>query len=238
MTLRLTAHTVVLDIEGTTSAAGFILGDLYDYARPRLAEWIDGHAGEPEVARAVAQARTDGGLAPTASTAEVVAVLKDWMDHDLKATPLKTIQGLIWADGFERGELRSHFFADVIPRLRAWHAAGIRLAVFSSGSVTSQRSWFRHAPGGDLTPLIHGYFDTVSAGPKKVESSYQTIAATLEAQPGRLLFLTDHPDELAAARRAAWQAVAVRRAGEPHQGSDFRGAPEIDSFDALEVVAP
>ncbi|HTJ66152.1 MAG TPA: acireductone synthase [Actinospica sp.] len=238
MTLQLTAHTVVLDIEGTTSAAGFILGDLYDHARPRLAGWIDEHADDPDVAQAVARTKADGGLRKTASTAEVVAVLHDWMDHDVKATPLKTIQGQIWARGFERGELTSQFFDDVIPRLCAWHAAGIRLAVFSSGSTTSQRSWFQYAPGGDLTPLISGYFDTVTAGPKKVESSYQSIARALEAQPGRLLFLTDHPEELAAARRAAWQAVAVRRAGEPHQGADFGGAPEIDSFDALEVLAP
>ncbi len=34
----LSADVVVLDLEGTTSAAGFILGDLYDYARPRLEE--------------------------------------------------------------------------------------------------------------------------------------------------------------------------------------------------------
>ena len=87
--LRLTAHTVVLDIEGTTSAAGFILGDLYDYARPRLAAWIDEHAGDADVAGAVAQTKIDGGLPEDASTAEVVAVLHGWMAQDVKATPLR-----------------------------------------------------------------------------------------------------------------------------------------------------
>ena len=238
MTLTLTVHTVVLDIEGTTSAAGFILGDLYDYARPRLAAWIDEHAAtDPAVAAAVAQTKRDGGLPETASTAEVVEVLHGWMDQDVKATPLKTLQGGLWARGFERGELTSHYFDDVIPVLEAWHANGIHLAVFSSGSVTSQRSWFGHAPTGDLTPLIDGFFDTISAGPKKQEASYDAIAAALGVEPGRLLFLTDHPEELAAALRAGWQAVAVRRPGEPHELADFGGAPEIDSFDALEVVA-
>lgn len=235
----ISAHTVVLDIEGTTSAAGFILGDLYDYARPRLAAWIDEHAAaDPAVAEAVEQTKRDGGLPETASTADVVEVLMAWMDQDVKATPLKTLQGGIWARGFERGELTSQYFDDVIPVLESWHANGIHLAVFSSGSVTSQRSWFKHAPSGDLTPLIDGFFDTVSAGPKKQESSYAAIAAALGVEPGRLLFLTDHPEELAAALRAGWQAVAVRRVGEPHEHADFDGATEIDSFDALEVVAP
>ena len=237
LTLHLKAHTVVLDIEGTTSAAGFILGDLYDYARPRLAAWIDEHAGDAEVRAAVEQTKRDGDLPADATTADVVAVLHGWMDQDVKATPLKTLQGGIWARGFERGELTSQFFDDVIPVLEAWHAAGVRLAVFSSGSVTSQRSWFGHAPTGDLRPLIDGFFDTVSAGPKKQESSYEAIADALGVESGRLLFLTDHPDELAAALRAGWQAVAVRRTGEPHRHADFAGAAEIDSFDALEVVA-
>lgn len=40
--MHLSASTVVIDLEGTTSAAGFILGDLYDYVRPRLAAWRTG----------------------------------------------------------------------------------------------------------------------------------------------------------------------------------------------------
>jgi enolase-phosphatase E1 len=235
--LRLTAHTVVLDIEGTTSAAGFILGDLYDYARPRLGGWIDEYAHDAEVAGAVAQAKRDAALPEDASTAEVVAALHGWMDRDVKATPLKILQGRIWARGFARGELTSQFFQDVLPALEAWQQAGVRLAVFSSGSVASQRSWFAHAPGGDLTPLIDGFFDTVSAGPKKEDGSYRLIAEALGVEPGSLLFLSDHPDELAAARRADWQAVAVRRAGEPQQNADFGGGAEIASFAALEVRA-
>ena len=52
---RLSARILVVDLEGTTSAAGFILGDLYDYARPRLAGWLDDHADDAAVAEARAQ---------------------------------------------------------------------------------------------------------------------------------------------------------------------------------------
>ena len=235
MTLRLTAATVVLDIEGTTGAAGYVHGELYDHARPRLGPWIDAHADDPDVATAVAQTRAEAGLPDDAGTDAVVAALIGWMDGDVKATPLKTLQGQIWAAGFAAGELTSHFFDDVVPQLRAWHGDGVRLAVFSSGSVASQVPWFRHAPTGDLTPLVDAYFDTVNAGPKREAASYDAIAAALGRAPGELLFLSDLPAELHAAREAGWQVVGVRREGEPNAGADFGDLPVVTSFDQVEV---
>ncbi|AMB58415.1 acireductone synthase [Microterricola viridarii] len=235
--LQLHARTVVLDLEGTTSAAGFILGDLYDYARPRLAAWLDEHAGDPDVAVARGQVIADAGLPADASTAQIVAVLHGWMADDVKSTPLKTLQGQIWAEGFRRDEISSHFFDDVIPQLRAWHAQGVDLVVFSSGSVTSQVPWFRHSPDGDLTPLITDYFDTVNAGPKKIASSYDTIAARLGRAPEQIVFFTDHPEEVAAAREAGWQTLAFSRPGEPWFGADFGASAVASSFTDVEVVS-
>jgi enolase-phosphatase E1 len=238
VTVRLTARTVVLDLEGTTSAAGFILGELYDYARPRLGPYLVGHATEPLVVEARAQVIQEAGLPAGASDDDVVAALHAWMASDVKSTPLKTLQGQIWAEGFDRNEISSHFFDDVIPRLRAWHATGVRLAVFSSGSVASQVPWFRHSPDGDLTPLIVDYFDTVNAGPKKMATSYDVIAASLGDAPAELVFFTDHPDEVAAAVQAGWQVVAFSREGEPWFGADFGDVPVAVSFDDIEVALP
>lgn len=237
MTVSTSAHTVVLDLEGTTSAAGFILGDLYDYARPRLGAWLDEHADEALIVEARAQIIADANLSADATTDEIVAVLHAWMASDVKATPLKTLQGQIWADGFAKDEISSHFFADVIPKLRAWHAAGIQLAVFSSGSVASQVPWFRHSPDGDLTPLIVDYFDTVKAGSKKDVASYDSIAAALSVPASDLLFLTDHPEEVAASVSAGWQVIAFSREGEPWFGADFGTVPVVSSFDEIELAA-
>jgi enolase-phosphatase E1 len=237
VTVSLSAHTVVLDLEGTTSAAGFILGDLYDYARPRLGAYLDDHADVPLIAEARQQIIADANLSTDASTDEIVAVLHDWMASDVKATPLKTLQGQIWAEGFAADEISSHFFADVIPQLRAWHAAGIQLAVFSSGSVASQVPWFRHSPDGDLTPLIVDYFDTVKAGSKKDVASYDSIATALSVPASDLLFLTDHPEEVAASVAARWQVIAFSREGEPWFGADFGDVPVVSSFDEIELTA-
>jgi len=232
------ARTVVLDLEGTTSAAGFILGDLYDYARPRLAPYLAEHATEPLTIEARDQVIHEAELDQNATDEDVVAALHAWMATDVKSTPLKTLQGQIWAEGFARNEISSHFFDDVIPKLRAWHASGLRLAVFSSGSVASQVPWFRHSPDGDLTPLITDFFDTVNAGAKKLPKSFETIAGSLGEDASELVFFTDHPDEVSAAVTAGWQVVAFSREGEPWFGADFGDVPVVGSFDEIEVVLP
>ena len=236
MTVSISAKVLVVDLEGTTSAAGFILGDLYDYARPRLLPWLREHADDRAIREARAQAIEEARLPADASDEDVVAALHRFMGEDVKSTPLKTIQGQIWAEGFRRGEISSHFFDDVIPKLRAWHAEGLQIACFSSGSVTSQRPWFEHSPGGDLTPLVIAYFDTVNAGPKKEPASYDKIAGELRRRPKELVFFTDHPDEVSAAQTAGWSVVAFSRPGEPWFGADFGDASVVSSFDEVELT--
>ncbi|GII26860.1 acireductone synthase [Planotetraspora mira] len=225
---------IVLDIEGTTSSTESVHVGLYAYARPRLGPWIDGRPGDPDVRSAVAQVKAEAGLPEEAATAEVVRVLHEWMDGDVKATPLKTLQGRIWAEGFAAGELTAHFFPDVAPALRAWHEAGHRLAVFSSGSVASQRPWFRHTDAGDLSTLVERHFDTVNAGPKREPASYTRIAQDL-GEPATLLFLSDVPAELDAAAAAGWRTTGVRRPGEPSAAADFGPHPVVTSFEEVRV---
>ncbi|UNZ07046.1 Enolase-phosphatase E1 [Streptomyces rimosus subsp. rimosus] len=170
---------VVLDIEGTTSATGFVVDELYPYSRKRFGRLLTERAEEPAVRRAVAQIR-ELLAEPGADAARIERALGAWLDEDRKVTPLKTLQGIVWAEGFANGELVSHFYPDVVPRLRAWHAAGVRLHVYSSGSVAAQRAWFGHSPEGDLRTLADRFYDTENAGPKLVATSYETIAADPE----------------------------------------------------------
>lgn len=208
---------VVLDIEGTLSATDQVLVTLYDYARPRLGPWIDAHADDPAVAEAVAQIRELSGV--DGGTDELVRVLHGWMDADRKATPLKTLQGLIWQRGYAEGDLVAEFFPDVVPALRKWHDEGVRLAVFSSGSVAGQVAFFAHTTDGDLTPLFEHHFDTVNAGPKREAGSYLKIASVLGSTD--ITFYSDVPAELDAAAEAGWNTVGVARPGEPYGDADF-----------------
>ncbi|WP_078624397.1 acireductone synthase [Streptomyces monomycini] len=234
MTHTFDVDHVVLDIEGTTSATGFVVGELYPYARKRFGRLLTERAAEPEVRRAVGQIRAMLDE-PAADAARIERALGAWLDEDRKATPLKTLQGIVWAEGFASGELVSHFYPDVLPRLREWHAAGVRLHVYSSGSVAAQRAWFGHSPKGDLRPLAGEFYDTENAGPKLVAASYEAITADLGAAPGRMLFLSDRPGELDAARSAGWRTAGVRRPGEPYYESGVGDHPEVASFAELEI---
>jgi len=222
MAHALRARWVVVDIEGTVTPTDQVHVVLYGYARPRLASFIDEHADDVEVASAVREVRQLADLPEAATTAEVVAVLWGWMDEDRKATPLKTLQGRIWQQGYASGELTTRLFPDAAPALRAWHGAGAGLAVFSSGSVAAQVAAFAHTSDGDLTGLFTGYFDTVNAGPKQEAASYVAIAESLGAgRPGDLAFVSDVPAELDAAAAAGWQTLGAARPGEPFADADF-----------------
>ncbi|MFJ8207671.1 acireductone synthase [Streptomyces sp. NPDC096033] len=229
------ADAVVLDIEGTTSSTGFVTDVLHPYARRRFGALLAERSGEPEVARALAQVRAE--LAePDAGPARIEEALNAWLDADRKVTPLKTLQGVLWAEGFARGDLVSHFYGDVVPALRRWRAAGVRLYVYSSGSVAAQRAWFRHSPEGDLRDLVTGWYDTENAGPKLEAASFRAIAADTGIPPARLLFLSDRPGELDAARAAGWRAVGVRRPGEPYYEQGPGDHPQARTFGDIDPV--
>lgn len=236
MTLQFTVDAVVLDIEGTTSATGFVVDVLYPYSRSRFAALLAERADDPAVARAIAQVRELTGD-PDADAVQIEKTLNTWLDEDRKATPLKTLQGIIWSEGFARGDLVSHFYDDVVPALRTWHTAGLRLYVYSSGSVAAQRAWFTSSPEGDLLPLVSGLYDTENAGPKQEPESYRRIAEATGVEPSRLLFLSDRPGELDAAVAAGWHAVGVRRPGEPYFEQGVGDHAEAGAFDEIGITS-
>jgi enolase-phosphatase E1 len=106
------------------------------------------------------------------------------------------------------------------------------LHVFSSGSVRNQQDWFANARGGELASLISGWFDLSTAGAKGESSSYKTIATAIGLAHDRILFLSDHPDELDAAVAAGWSVVGVDRPEEPN--SPRPPHRWIHSFDELD----
>jgi enolase-phosphatase E1 len=205
MTLPVSA--VVTDIEGTTTPIAFVHDVLFPYARTRLAEFLRVHAQRPDVAACVAETRR------LALGADPLETLLGWMDADAKIGPLKALQGMIWAEGYADGTLKGDLYPDVAPVLRRWRAAGIRLYVYSSGSVAAQRLLFRHAADGDLEGLFSGFFDT-GVGGKREPESYAAIARGAGLPAGEMLFLSDVGAELDAAAAAGWRTCQLVRASD------------------------
>ena len=47
------------------------------------------------------------------SLADVVSTLDRWMGEDRKETELKSLQGLLWRDGYASGDFTGHVYPDV-----------------------------------------------------------------------------------------------------------------------------
>jgi enolase-phosphatase E1 len=196
---------VLTDIEGTTTPIAFVQRTLFPYARDNLAAFLAAHADRPEVAAELAEVRRAAPDAPP------VDVLSRWMDHDVKATPLKAIQGMIWQGGYDSGALRGEVYPDAVDCLRAWAAGGIRLFVYSSGSVEAQRLIFGRSTAGDLALLFENFFDT-RTGAKREPDSYDRIAIAAAVPASAMLFLSDSEAELDAAAAAGLRTCQVVRA--------------------------
>jgi enolase-phosphatase E1 len=214
---------VLTDIEGTTTAISFVHRVLFPYADQRLDAFLDAHGAEPPVAALLAEAAADADAG-----ADVRAALHRWIAADRKFGPLKTLQGMIWDSGFRSGDLKAHLYPDVAPHLRAWRGAGLRLAVYSSGSVGAQKLLFGHTDEGDLTGLFSAFFDT-ALGAKREADSYARIAAALGIAPAGILFLSDVEAELDAAAASGLGTCQLVRAedgtrpGARHRlAADFR----------------
>jgi enolase-phosphatase E1 len=154
------------------------------------------------------------------------------MDQDAKITPLKSLQGLIWGEGYASGALRSELYPDVPPALRCWHQSGTKLFVYSSGSVQAQKLLFAHSPAGDLTPLFDGFFDT-RIGAKRAAASYQAIAAAIAIPTPSILFLSDVAAELDAAAQAGMLVCQLLRPQDGTQPSTHPAAADFDAVGAL-----
>ncbi len=215
---------IVTDIEGTTSSIDFVHQSLFPYARAHLRAFLRAHAGEPAVAEQIAETSRLEGRALDVDAA--AAVLERWIDEDRKLTPLKALQGMIWAQGYAAGELKGHVYPDTAPQLRRWHAQGQRLYVYSSGSVEAQKLIFGHSDAGDLTPLFSGYFDTRIGG-KREADSYRAILKELALPGAEVLFLSDVGEELDAAREAGMHTCQLLR---DDKAKPFRAASARAGF--------
>jgi enolase-phosphatase E1 len=220
-----TPRAIVTDIEGTTSSIRFVVDVLFPYSRARLAPFVRAQADElGAVFDAVHREVGDTALDIEA----IIARLEQWHDADRKIAPLKTVQGLIWADGYACGAFAGHVYPDAVAGLRRWHARGIALYVYSSGSVAAQKLLFGHSEAGDLTPLFAGHFDT-AIGAKRDAHAYRAIVAALGLPADRILFLSDVAEELAAAREAGLGVTLIARDGLP-EASPF---PVATGFDPI-----
>lgn len=242
---KIAADAILLDIEGTTTPIDFVYEVLFPYARRRVKDFLARHLSSEEVRRDIAAlyeehaADLGRGLDPPPlagssreSRLESIADYVHWlMDQDRKSTPLKSLQGRIWEEGYRSGQLRSRIFPDVPPAFERWRKQKKDICIYSSGSRLAQKLLFAHTEAGDLTGAIREYFDT-GVGAKADPQSYHHIASALELRPSEIIFISDVTAELSAAHSAGMKTLLSMRPGNRPQ-PDRESYRLIQAFDEI-----
>ncbi|HEX9366692.1 MAG TPA: acireductone synthase [Vicinamibacterales bacterium] len=234
---------ILLDIEGTTTPIAFVTHVLYPYARAHLRSFLDRHGSSTQYLALMAAVREEHAAgeragepvppwaAPGADARPSVQAYAEWlMDRDRKSPALKELQGYIWEEGYERGELVGQVYEDVPRAFQRWRREQVRLGIFSSGAVLAQRWLFRSSPAGDLSRFLHWYFDT-HTGAKQDPGSYTRIAEEVGELPPDILFVSDTVAELNAASAAGLGTIlSIRPGNAPQPPHDHR---IVTSFDEI-----
>jgi enolase-phosphatase E1 len=164
------------------------------------------------------------------SVEQAITQLIEWTDQDKKITPLKTLQGMVWDEGYREGAFTGHVYEDAARNLKAWQTCGLHLYVYSSGSEHAQKLLFSHTEYGDLTPWFSGYFDT-RVGGKREAGSYRHISEEIRIPPQNLLFLSDIKEELDAAKLAGLNTIWLVRDSVPDLGAEHQQVPDFDHIE-------
>ncbi|KAI0115317.1 enolase-phosphatase E1 [Daldinia grandis] len=212
MTPSSPVKVVLLDIEGTVCPISFVKDVLFPYALNVLPEILKTQWDSPGFAK-----YRDAFPSEYSSSKDALeAHVRDLVEKDVKIPYLKSLQGYLWAEGYASGDLKAPLFPDVAAKLSEWRRKGLKIMIYSSGSVAAQKLLFGHtdASPSDLTPQISDWFDTVNAGLKTETDSYKKIADQYPEFPSReWLFLSDNVKEVEAAIQAGMQSVVVQRPG-------------------------
>lgn len=238
---------IILDIEGTTTPIDFVYEVLFPFARRNFPAFLRAGSSDPEIIGEIEalheEHRHDPEQPPAWDDSNEIDSALDYvlwlMDRDRKSTGLKSLQGKIWEQGYSSGELTSEIYPDVKPAMEEWKRLGLRIAIYSSGSVLAQKLLFGHTADGDLTPLIDAWFDT-RVGAKREVESYTRIADSLGIDPAEILFVSDVTAELDAAQKAGMKTALSIRPGNPPQpdAGGFQVVRSFADFDNLPRFRP
>jgi enolase-phosphatase E1 len=220
---------LLLDIEGTTCPVSFVSDVLFPFAKQELSHYIKQHWDKSPHNKPIQAAKKEWLDDRSTESIQIkqqvikgeaeeidglIQYLKHLISIDKKSTALKDLQGIIWENGYNNGELKSQLFPETAECLREWREQGLTLSVYSSGSIQAQKLLYRHSPAGDLEKFFSHWFDT-HTGPKKSPESYTTIAEQLHSSPNKIWFVSDNGAECDSARSAGMHTLFSLRDGNP-----------------------
>ncbi|GAA6219175.1 enolase-phosphatase E1 [Lates japonicus] len=246
---------LLLDIEGTTTPITFVKDILFPYIREHLEDYLSTHWEEDEckqdvhlLKKQIEEDMRQNRACPVHAVDQTVhtdeeKAIREVVDNvlwqmaaDRKSTALKQLQGHMWRSAYASGRIKGEIYQDVIPSIKRWRGQGLKVYIYSSGSVEAQKLLFGYSVEGDVLDLFDGHFDT-SIGAKVDGKSYERIAERIGCQPEEITFLTDVTREAKAAEEAGVNVLVVVRPGNMELTDEERAHYNlITSFSQLELT--
>ena len=234
-------ESILLDIEGTICPITFVKDVLYPYFLEKLPNYIS-NLRFP-IAEKSGQIVNDicYGFPKEAKSSkeDFQKYIKDLVTQDIKDPVLKSLQGLVWKEGYDKGEITAPLYEDAFRYIERAVRAGKSVYIYSSGSVKAQVMLFEHVQGPDggsydIRHLLSGYYDINNAGYKTEPQSYQKILNDIgyAEQAHKVSFFSDNFKEVDAALKTGMEAFVVVKPGNPSiNSSDRQRHKVISSFD-------
>ena len=135
---------IITDIEGTITDIKFVKDELFVYARQHLATYLRQQTNTEHLKPLLDEIRSLMQQ-PMGSIEQIISQCLLWIEQDQKITPLKVIQGYIWQQAYQRGEIKGHLYNDAFSFLLQQQQQDIPVYVYSSGSVQAQQLLFQYS---------------------------------------------------------------------------------------------
>lgn len=255
VSIPVNTSALLLDIEGTTTPITFVKDILFPYIKEHLEDYLSAHWEEDEckqdvhlLKKQIEEDMRQNRACPVHAVDQTVhtdeeKAIREVVDNvlwqmaaDRKSTALKQLQGHMWRSAYTSGRIKGQIYEDVIPAIRRWRSLGLKVYIYSSGSVEAQKLLFEYSIEGDVLDLFDGHFDT-NIGPKVDSKSYKNIAERIGCGAEEITFLTDVTREAKAAEEAGVNVVVVVRPGNMELTDEERDHYNlIHSFSQLEVT--
>lgn len=221
--MALKTKCILIDIEGTIAPISFVKEVLFPYAREKISNYVLKNLEVESVQDALYITKqsfselTEDIASQLGFSSinnprpkDLIRLLEYYIDEDVKHPGLKSLQGLIWRSGYEDKDFTSIIYDEVPGALQQWKSQGLRLAIYSSGSIEAQKLFFTFSNYGNVLDFFETQFD-LSTGSKKDKNSYLKIAENMSLKVEQILFLSDSKAELVAASKAGLQSLQLRR---------------------------
>lgn len=219
-----TPQAVILAFEGVLAPSGVLRETLEPHALDALPGFLERHAESTAVQRTLADI-----LAYTGRELDLDGLLdqiRAWIRGGQDITPVRQLQGMVWADALEAGALQPQMAADTAAALDRLHRTGVALYSFGATPAPVQRDWLRHGPYPDIEQRLTGLFDTRIGG-RRDAGSYRRLAEEIGLTPETVMVLSTRRNELDAAHQA-W-LLTGRPEADP-QGDDEHPVRSLTSL--------